>query len=368
MIKIGVLTSSRADFGIFIPLLYKLRLENSIYLEIIAFGTHLSEEHGFTLNEIKDHNFPIIHEIKTPVENKSPKDISENISKTILAFSDFWEKNLYNYVVCLGDRYEMFAAIVAASTFGIKIAHIHGGETTLGAIDNMYRHSITLMSSLIFVTTNTYKYKAKAINSECEIFNVGALSIDNLKSIDYYTLDEFNIKFTIDLTIPSILITFHPETIGIEKNEFYIEEIISAIEILKRKYQIIITLPNADTMGDLIREKILKYNALSPEIKVIESFGMKGYLSCMKYCSFMLGNSSSGFVEASYFPKWVINLGDRQKGRIVTNNIINSSITKESILDKVSLIENSKLKNFKSIYGEGNTAEKMVEILMKNAL
>ena len=366
MKRIAILTSSRADFGIYLPLLKLLKTDRDIQIEVIAFGTHLSEQHGYTVKEIKNYNFPIIHELQTPCANASPRDISMNISSTISIFSDFWSNNQFSYVVCLGDRYEMMASILALSPFNAKIAHIHGGETTLGAIDNMYRHTISLMSSIVFVTNNIYRTKSKKINPEARVYNVGALSIDNLTLQEFYTLEEFSNLFSIDLAKPSILITFHPETVGIEQNEFYISELINTLEELKNKYQIIITLPNADTMGDLIRNRILHYGNSRPEVKVVESFGMKGYLSCMKYCSFMLGNSSSGFVEAAFFPKWVINLGDRQKGRILTKNILSSKIDKETILEKVKYIEKNSIEGFNSIYGNGGASKKIIRILKKN--
>jgi GDP/UDP-N,N'-diacetylbacillosamine 2-epimerase (hydrolysing) len=258
----------------------------------------------------------------------------------------------------------MFAAVSAASPFNIPIAHLHAGETTLGAIDNAYRHSISLMSKYLFVSTEEYKERAIEISHEPEnVFNVGALSVDNLKSQALYSTDEVYSKFGIDLSIPSILSTFHPETVSLEKNEEYIEELIAAFDKLKNTYQIIITMPNSDTMGDMIRQKIQDFGQQNPQVKLVESFGMKGYLSCMKYCSFLLGNTSSGFVEAAFFPKWVINLGERQKGRILTENIITTEVKKEAILEAVSSIEGKKLPSNTQIYGTGDTASKIVETI-----
>jgi GDP/UDP-N,N'-diacetylbacillosamine 2-epimerase (hydrolysing) len=363
--RIAVLTSSRADFGIYLPLLNHLESDEFFNLEVVAFGTHLSKEHGFTITEIEKSNFKKIHKIKTPVSNHNPLDIAKNIGEIISVFSDFWSKNKYDYIIALGDRYEMFAAVTATSPFVYTVAHLHAGETTLGAIDNVYRHAISLMSKLLFVSTAIYKEKAIQINPEAQTFNVGALSVDNLKNIAYLSIDSFKSKFDIDLSLPTILCTFHPETVNMKMNINYIDELLLSFSDLMKKYQVVITLPNSDTTGDQIKDVILEYGKDNPSLKIVESFGMIGYLSCMKYCKMMIGNTSSGFVEASFFPKWVINLGNRQDGRIMTKNIINTPLKKVNIMEAVQTIENRKEITFPSIYGDGETASKIIEILKK---
>ena len=365
--KIGILTSSRADFGIYVPLLRLLFDDENIQPEIIAFGTHLSRSHGYTIQEILDKGFSVNYRIETLPEEDTPEAISASIGETIIKFSEFWSKNKFDLVFALGDRYEMFAAVVASSTFSIDIAHIAGGETTIGAIDNVYRHGISTMSKYIFTSTEEYKQRAVGLlDSEKGIFNVGALNIDNLKNEELFSKEDFQKKFNIDLKIPSILITVHPETVNYLENKKYIPELISAFEELVDKYQLIITMPNTDTQGAMIRHELEVFASDNKMIKLIESFGMKGYLTCMKYCIFMLGNTSSGFVEASFFPKWVINLGNRQEGRINTSNIMSIPITKEMILKTVKSIESqSSLPKDCCIYGNGNTANKILKIIKK---
>jgi GDP/UDP-N,N'-diacetylbacillosamine 2-epimerase (hydrolysing) len=361
--RIGILTSSRADFGIYIPLLNACLKSKYIDLEIIVFGTHLSKKHGYTIDEIKKYSTKI-QLVKTPFANKNSKDLSLNIGKTIHAFASFWHSHTYDYIIALGDRYEMFAAVTAASPFNYNLVHIHAGETTLGAIDNMYRHAISLMSSILFVTTNEYKKVAEKINSRASVFNVGALSIDNLVRQKLLSKKEFLTKFNIDLASPSILSTFHPETTSLGKNIEYTKEFLKATLQLSKKYQVIITLPNADTMGDFIRKEIIEFAAGKENIIIVESFGMIGYLSCMKYCAFMMGNTSSGFVEASFFPKWVINLGTRQKGRILTKNIISIPFSSKKVMVAVNQIERKMdTLNMQNIYGNGNTANLIIDKL-----
>lgn len=363
--KIGILTSSRADFGIYLPLLKTIFSDNWYQPEIIAFGTHLSKDFGFTLKNIIEEGFVVKHKIKTAPKDDSPSAIALSISETIKAFSVFWSKNNFDLVLALGDRYEMIGAVLSGSPFNVSFAHIHAGETTLGAIDNAYRHSISLMSKYLFVSTEEYKRRAVEIiqRSDC-VFNVGALSIDNLKNNQLLTQREFYQKFNIDLTIPTILTTYHPETIDFERNKIHIYELVGAIKDLTNRYQVVITMPNADTSGRFIRKQLKELAETNKKVIIIESFGMKGYLSCMKYCSFMLGNTSSGFVEAAFFPKWVINLGKRQEGRIITPNILSVAACKNDILNAVYKIESSTYNPTEcSVYGDGHTAIKINNVI-----
>ncbi len=364
--KVGILTSSRADFGIYLPLIKLLFSDRFFQPEIIAFGTHLSSKFGMTIQEIENEGFDAKHKLETLSQGDSSSSIALSISKTTAVFSKFWDHHRFDLVFALGDRYEMMGAVLAGSPFNITFAHIHAGETTLGAIDNSYRHSISLMSKYLFVTTEEYRKRAiEIIQRPNDVFNVGALSIDNLHNEKLYSITEFNKKFDIDLNKPTILTTFHPETIGFKKNEVYIKEILSALDELSSDYQLIITMPNSDTTGLMIRKEIEAFGLKNKNVILVESFGMKGYLSCMKYCSLLIGNTSSAFVEASFFSKRVINLGNRQNGRIRTPNIKTVKISKDEILKSV---EEIKSKNFSpgecNIYGSGTTAESIIKILM----
>ena len=360
--KIGILTSSRADFGIYLPLLRKLFLDDYFEPEIIAFGTHLSDRFGNTIQEIEKSGFFVKHKIQTVPEEDSPYAIASSIGKTVEKFSSFWVNNTFDLVFALGDRFEMLGAALAGSPFNVPFAHIHAGETTLGAVDNAYRHSISLMSKYLFVSTEQYKKRAIEISQNPNtVFNVGALSIDNLKKEKLFTKEEFYERFNIDLNIPTILTTFHPETVGYEKNKIYIRELVNALNELSNRYQIVITMPNADTEGLMIRKQLKELGEKNKKVILVESFGMKGYLSCMKYSQFLLGNTSSGFVEAAYFPKWVINLGHRQDGRINTPNILTIPITKSEIITAVQKIEKLPESAPESnIYGDGNAANNII--------
>jgi GDP/UDP-N,N'-diacetylbacillosamine 2-epimerase (hydrolysing) len=286
----------------------------------------------------------------------------------MINFSNIWNENRFDLIIALGDRYEMFAACASSVPFDIPIAHIHGGETTLGAFDDAFRHSITQMATWHFTTTEQYWNRVVELKgSDKNVYNVGALSIDNLLSLQLLTIEEFKAKFNIDLSIPSILITFHPETVNFDKNLVYVDNLIAALKEIKN-YQFIITMPNADTTGNMIREQLAGFIAENCNAIGVESFGTLGYLSCMKYCSMLLGNSSSGFVEAAFFPKYVINIGDRQLGRILTENMYNCKIEKAEIITAVKNFEYMQLDNKLDLYGDGSAALKIVTELKKNKL
>ncbi|MFZ6014052.1 MAG: UDP-N-acetylglucosamine 2-epimerase, partial [Bacteroidota bacterium] len=190
----------------------------------------------------------------------------------------------------------------------------------------------------------------------------GSLSMDNLRSLKLLTIPEIHERFQIDLSIPTILITFHPETVLFERNKEYVEELIAALKEID-EYQFLITMPNADTLGNMIRSKLQDFIKTSKNAIGVESLGTLGYLSCMKNCAFMLGNTSSGFIEAAYFPKYVVNIGTRQQGRIVTENIRNCAIQKADILDAIKLFDNFRPSKKIDIYGDGFAAQKMIKIL-----
>jgi GDP/UDP-N,N'-diacetylbacillosamine 2-epimerase (hydrolysing) len=361
--KIGVLTSSRADYGIYLPLLHELKDDTFFETDVIAFGTHLLARFGHTVDTIYKDGF-YVQEVPLRFEiGDSPKEISLGMAETLREFSAYFATHKYHLLFALGDRYEMFAAVAATAPFNIPIAHIHGGETTLGAIDNAFRHSITCFSKYHFTTTEEYRKRVWQITGYSDyVYNVGALSIDNLQQLKLLEISEFRAKYNIDLSKPTILFTFHPETMAYEKNKNHIVEIIKALRRLS-KYQIIVTMPNADTMGLMIRNELEKAAKKLPRIIIVESFGSLGYLSAMKHCSFILGNTSSGFVEAAYFSKPVINLGNRQKGRILTPNILADPITEEDIINAVRAVEKTEAKVVEPIYGTGGTAAAIIQII-----
>jgi GDP/UDP-N,N'-diacetylbacillosamine 2-epimerase (hydrolysing) len=365
--NVFVLTSSRADYGIYLPLLKKIHAHHSFSLKLVVFGTHLSKFHGYTLKNIETDGFEVSAKIETVLASDEEESIATSMGLTMLKFATYWQqtKQEIDVVLALGDRYEMFAAVAASVPFNLPIAHLHGGETTLGAIDDKLRHSMTLMSKYHFTSTETHYLRVKElIGSDENVWNVGALSLDNLSTMQLLNAEEFKEKFLIDLSIPTILVTLHPETVAIGKNKKYAEATVAALTEASETYQIVITMPNADTAGNIIREEFLQFKENRKKVIIIENFGTQGYFTCIKYCAFLLGNTSSGIIEAASFGKYVVNLGDRQKGRLSGKNVINIPFDESQINSAIIKISQQKTELRDNLYFNGGASDKIISCLL----
>nr|MBA2500478.1 UDP-N-acetylglucosamine 2-epimerase (hydrolyzing) [Chitinophagaceae bacterium] len=354
------------DYGIYRPLLQLLQKDADIKLQLVAFGTHTSPAFGHTIDAILSDGFEITRTLPFVLDGQSPATVATSMARTLEQFANVWKELETDLIICLGDRYEMFAAVAAAIPFSIPVAHIHGGETTMGAMDNVFRHSLTHMSTLHFAGCEQYRQRIIDLTGNKEnVFNTGALSIDNLSSLQLLNKDEFLTQFGVDLNKPTLLTTFHPETISFEKNETYARELCTALDKLTSQFQVLITMPNADTMGTVVRQQFEILSKNNPAIFAFENLGILGYLSAMEHCAMLLGNTSSGFVEASYFPKWVINLGHRQAGRLMTENIINIGIEENKMVDAVYALKDKLVPALQHPYGDSHAAEKMINQIKK---
>jgi len=369
-LKIGVLTSSRADFGIYLPLLYALKSQNAEFeIEIIAFGTHLSSYHGFTLNWIVKNGFEVKHQISSMLISDDEGSIATSYALTALKFAEFWKNNhrRFDWVICLGDRFEMAAAVSVGIPFGIKFAHIGGGDTTIGAIDNIYRDAISLASNLHFVSLKIFEKKIKKLignNADCR--TIGSLSLENLNNVKILTKKEFLKVWGLDFRIPTILITFHPETVNTIKNVKHCEILDKALKKLSQSYQLLITLPNADTNGSIYRKSFESMQSSNPKgIKIFNNLGTDSYFSSMLHASILLGNTSSGIVEAASFGKYVVDVGDRQKGRITSKNVIHVPYDFEAIIKAINKY-NGQFFTGKNIYIKKNSTEIILNALKEH--
>jgi len=368
--KIAVLTSSRADYGIYKPLLNRLKEDNSIELSIIAFGSHCSQKFGHTVDEIVKDGFDVAVKIENLLDGDTPLEIAKSYANTVSLFAEFWsEHSDFDYVLTLGDRFEMAAAVNAGIPFGINFAHIHAGETTLGAIDNVYRHQISLASKLHFVATESYAERIHALIGETDTTElVGSLSLENIQTIPFLTKSEFNEKWNIDLEVPTILMTIHPETVDYEQNSEFIEELKLTIPELLVNHQLVVTLPNADTFGSLFRAFFNEIKKEYPEkVCLIENFGTQSYFSCMKYADLLIGNTSSGIIEAATFGKFVINLGNRQGGRVCSENVVTVPFNHAAILQEFHKLK-GKIYTGANCYYQKDSANKVLERLKKERL
>jgi len=364
--RIGVLTSSRADYGIYLPLLLKLKTDPFFELEIIAFGTHLSKFHGFTINEIEQNGYNVIHKISSLLSNDDELSIATSYGLTAIKFADFWQSNKYDLVFCLGDRFEMSAAVQAGIPFGVKFAHIHGGETTLGAIDNIYRHQITIASILHFTAASSFSEKiTELIGNSNGVHTVGSLSLDGIESFKPIEKSLFYDRFKIP-NQEFALVTFHPETIATQLNKEYALEMRLALSQIAEKLFLVITMPNADTMGSVYRLEIEKLkNDFPDQVLCIENFGKVNYFSAVKYAKLLIGNTSSGILEAASFGKYVVNVGNRQEGRLQSQNAFNAKFSKESIVEVTSQVSNLNEFNGENYYHQDGSSRMIIESLKK---
>jgi GDP/UDP-N,N'-diacetylbacillosamine 2-epimerase (hydrolysing) len=256
----------------------------------------------------------------------------------------------------------MFAAVSASVPFGIKIIHISGGEETLGAIDNVYRHALTLMADIHFTNTKGNALRVQQIKGSTKnIYHTGSLAIDNIRQTKLLSAKEFQLKFNFDIEEPFVLFTFHPETVNHKLNITYSEVLKKVLIALKEN--VLVTMPNADTMGNTIRMKLKEAAMQSGKIKLIESLGSSGYYTALSKCKFVMGNSSSGIVEAASFGKYVLNIGDRQKGRERGKNIIDVPVDLKRILHCTKDIIKKRNDIASNIYGDGKAAKRMLAVI-----
>lgn len=361
--EIAILTSSRADYGFYKPLL-TFKNKGKVRFKLIVFGTHLSRKHGYTVRAIEEDNIPIALKVKTQFVGDQPVDISTSIGRIHSQFATVWQENKFDAILCLGDRYEMYAAVSASVPFNIPVIHLSGGEETLGAIDNYFRHALTLMASYHFTNTKlNAKRVAQLTGSKENVYHTGSLAIDNILATELYTVQAFQERFGFDLTKPFILFTFHPETVNYELNEQYADELIRFLSEIEMN--VLATMPNADTYGSVIREKLQALQKTQKRLFLYESLGSKGYYSAVKHSFCVLGNSSSGLVETASFGKYTINLGDRQKGRERGENVLDCPVNAQEMKRCVQSIARLKPLNGKNRYGDGKAAARMIKILNK---
>lgn len=368
MKKICVVTSSRADFGILQPLLKKLAAEQTISLSIVATGSHLVSDLGYTYQEIEQSGFAIEEKIDIHLQGDLPADMSRSMGRALILFADYFEKIMPDLLIVLGDRYEIAAVCCAALNQRIPIAHLHGGEITEGAIDDCYRHAISKMSSLHFTSCEEYRKRVIQMGEPPgRVFNVGALGVENILHASLLTLEELEKSTGFVLSEkPFAVVTFHPVTMEDNTGAQQLGELTAALDEFP-DMRFIITKANVDAGGQEINRLWEGYAGKHGNCYFTASLGMQRYLSALKYSSMVIGNSSSGILEgpASKIP--TVNIGDRQKGRIMADSIINCQTDKKEIVNAIKTALTSDFqnlaKNVVNPYGDGHTSEKIVAIL-----
>lgn len=367
----AMVTTGRSDYGLLSPLIHKLIASDKFELRLIVTGMHLSHLHGKTIQLIKKDGVNISDKIKMTSKKDTENAICNSVAIGLQKFSKLFNKMKPDFLIVLGDRYELWSACMAAVIHNIPIVHIHGGEVTIGAIDDPIRHSVTKMAAFHFASTDLYAKRIIQMGENSRhVFNVGAIGLDNINIMELLTCKELSEFTKVDFAKKNIaLMTYHPVTLDAYVDAYrQIQELLQAL--LKTDLFTLITMPNADPGGNLIHQKIANYVEQYPDkFKLIKNLGQKGYLSVMKYARMMIGNSSSGIIESASFKLPVVNIGDRQSGRFRPKNVIDCACSQ---VDMLKAIERALSADFGKLvsqlenpYGDGHTAGRIMKVLEK---
>lgn len=362
--KICVATGTRAEYGLLKPLIDKIKAEPGFELQLLVTGAHLSPEFGLTYEQILLDGYPVLEKVEMLLSSDSAAGIVKSMGLGMIGYANAFERLQPDLLIILGDRYEMLSVASASLIFKIPIAHLHGGEITEGAYDDAIRHAITKMSSLHFTSTEEYKQRVIQMGEQPHlVHNVGAIGLDNIKSLPLLTKEELEEQLQLQFLKHNYLITFHPETLSNISVAQQFQELLDALESQKESL-FIFTKANADTNGRVINKMIDDYVMNHPEKAVaFVSMGQLRYLSAMKHCTAVVGNSSSGIIEAPSFNKPTINIGDRQKGRMEANSVINVATNSQAIAKAFENVRNNSDLKTSNPYGDGFTANKIMEVL-----
>ena len=372
MRTIGVVTVARSDYGIYLPVLGKIKVDPDLQLHLIVTGMHLSPEFGLTVKAIEADGFEIGERVEMLLSSDTPEGIAKSMGLGTIGFAQAYARFRPDILVVLGDRFEMHVAALAALPFKIPVAHIHGGEITQGVIDDALRHSMTKLSHLHFVSTQEYARRVIQLGEEpWRVIVSGAPSLDNLHSIRLLTREEVAARFGLHLDeTPFLLVTFHPVTLEYEQTEWQVTELLAALEACG--LPVVFTMPNADTSGRTIARMIEEFVATHSSAQAVDNLGTQGYFSMMALATAMVGNSSSGIIEALTFRLPVVNVGTRQHGRVRAANVIDVGYERKEIVQgirtAVQIESREKLHDLVNPYGCGRASDKIVERLKEIAL
>ena len=366
--RVAVITGGRPDYGLLRPLMRKLDDDAAFDLQIVATGMHLIPEQGETWRLIEEDGFSITEKVSMTFSGDTPTSISKAIGSGVSGMASAFERLQPDMVILLGDRYETLAAAVAAMVGRLAIAHIHGGEATEGLIDEPIRHSISKMAHIHFTATEDYRRRVIQLGEQPDrVFHVGAIGLDNVREIQLLDRPALEQALDFELRRLTFLVTYHPVTLESGTSMGATDALISALDHFPQA-RIVITLPNADTDSADIRARLIDYtNGNADRVAAFAALGTERYLSLLSQCNVVIGNSSSGLIEAPSFKVPTVNIGDRQRGRIAPRSVIHSAPDSESIREAIATAIDDKfrlsLNDLVNPYGDGRTANRIVEIL-----
>ncbi len=368
--KICVVTGSRAEYGLLFWLMKEIQTDPDLTLQLVVSGMHLAEKFGATWREIEKDGFAIDASVDMELGDDTPTAIVRSMGKGMVGAAEAFERLRPDMVVVLGDRFEIFAAAQAAMLARIPIAHIHGGELTEGLIDEAIRHAVTKMAHLHFTSAEPYRRRVIQLGEDPDrVFNVGAVGLDNIFKLDLLGLDDLESRMDFALGNRFFLVTYHPLTLGNDDQGKAINQLMAALDMFP-EYRVIITGVNADPGNSRIAQRIMEYaENNSGRVLLRQSLGQLNYLSAMKHCSAVIGNSSSGIIEAPAMKVPTINMGERQRGRIRAESVIDCGETSNDIAvaikKAISPEFRATLPTIKNPHGDGG-ASRAIKNIIKN--
>lgn len=363
-----LITGSRAEYGLLKPLIDEIISDSSFTLQLLVTGSHLSPEFGLTYQEIEADGYTIDEKVEVVMSSDSPVGICKSMGLGLISFSEAYARLQPELVIVLGDRYEIFSAVSAAHISRIPVAHLHGGEVTEGAVDDALRHSITKMSHFHFTSTDAYRNRVIQLGeSPDRVFNVGAIGLDNINRLSLMSREEFETSVGLKFNDHNLLCTFHPVTLEANTAAEQVQNLFNVLEQLDET-NVIFTKTNADTDGRIINQMIDEFVQKDPRrFKAFMSLGQLRYLSGMQFVDAVIGNSSSGIIEAPSFGIGTINIGNRQTGRIKADSVIDCAPTEIGIATAFKTLYSPEFEQVRKIatnpYGDGQTAKRIVNQL-----
>lgn len=370
--KICVITGTRADYGMLRWVMQGIKDDPDLTLQVLATGMHLSPEFGLTYRQIEQDGFLIHRKVEMLTSSDTPVGIAKSMGLGLIGFADALTELGPDLIVVLGDRFEIFAAVAAALVARIPVAHVSGGEATEGLIDEAIRHSITKMSHLHFTAAEEYRQRVIQLGEQPDcVFMVGDPGIDNISHLKLLDRRELEVSLDFKLGKKNLLITFHPVTLETATAADQMAELLAALAELQDT-QLIFTMPNADTDGRVLIEMIEQFVAQHANARAYTSLGQLRYLSCIAHADGVVGNSSSGLAEVPSLKKGTINIGDRQRGRLQAESVINCEPTRQSIGAALGKLYNAEfqagLSQVRNPSGEGGASERIIAVIKSAAL
>ena len=366
--RICVATGTRAEYGLLSPLMTAIKNEPGWQLQVLVTGAHLSSEFGLTYQAIEKDGFTIDKKVEMLLSSDTPSSVVKSMGVGMLGYADALQQLQPDMLVILGDRYEMLSIASSALIFNIPIVHIHGGEITEGAYDDAIRHSITKMSHIHFASTEEYRKRIIQLGENPDfVHNVGAIGVDFITDLPQINKEALEKELKIQFKKYNYQVTFHPSTLDRASPESQFRVLLDAIDEQEDSF-FIFTKSNADTGGRIINHMIEEYvQKNAAKSAAFSSLGNKTFLQLVKECDAIVGNSSSGILEVPSLKTATINIGDRQKGRIQAETVINTDVDRDAILNAFEMVKDEnfryKVRHAQNPYGEGNTAKQMIEVL-----